>query len=81
MNFKQIKHIFILTALTACMSLQVSAQVSYETREEIPAKYKWNFSDIYENWDAWEADFKSMSKDVEDTQALKGKLGESADNV
>lgn len=81
MNFKQIKNIFIFTALTACMSMQATAQVNYETREEIPAKYKWNFSDIYENWDAWEADFKSMSKDIEQTQALKGKLGESADNV
>ncbi len=81
MNFKQLKGGVILTLLAASICLQATAQVSYKTREEIPAKYKWNFSDIYENWDAWEADFKSMSKDIEAIQSLKGKLGENVDNL
>ncbi|MDE5422072.1 oligoendopeptidase F [Ancylomarina sp. DW003] len=81
MNFRQFKGGFIMTLLAATMCLQATAQVNYKTREEIPEKYKWNFSDIYKTWDAWEADFKSMSKDVEQIQALKGKLGENADNL
>tara|TARA_R110001583_G_scaffold48896_5_gene153031 strand:+ start:197 stop:2095 length:1899 start_codon:yes stop_codon:yes gene_type:complete len=81
MKFKQFKGGIIMTLLAATMCLQATAQVNYKTREEIPAQYKWNFSDIYENWEAWEADFKSMSKDVEQIQVLKGKLGENADNL
>ena len=81
MNFKQFKGGIVMTLLAATMCLQATAQVSYKTREDIPAKYKWNFSDIYENWEAWESDFKSMSKDIEVMQSLKGKLGENADNL
>ena len=81
MNLRKLKASFVLTLLAAAMCLQATAQVSYKTRAEIPAKYKWNFSDIYENWEAWEVDFKSMSKDVEQIQVLKGKLGENADNL
>ena len=74
MKFKQFKGGIIMTLLAATMCLQATAQVNYKTREEIPAQYKWNFSDIYENWEVWEADFKSMSKDIEVMQSLKGKL-------
>ncbi len=81
MNLKQVKRIFLLIVVTVSMLAQANAQVNYKSREEIPEKYKWNFSDIYENWEAWEADFKAISVDMEEIISCKGTLGESADNL
>ncbi len=81
MNFKHVKKFFLLAVVAVSMLAQANAQVNYKTREEIPEKYKWNFSDIYENWEAWEADFKAISADMEEIISYKGTLGESADNL
>ncbi len=81
MNFKQVGKGLLVAAFTTTMCLQTTAQVNYKSREEIPEKYKWNFSDIYENWDAWEADFKAISVDMEEILSCKGTLGESSDNL
>ena len=81
MNLTQVKRIFLLAVVAVSMLAQANAQVNYKTREEIPEKYKWNFSDIYENWEAWEADFKLISADMEEIISCKGTIGESADNL
>ncbi|MGQ1911281.1 oligoendopeptidase F [Marinifilum sp. RC60d5] len=73
--------IFAIALIIVCSCLQAIAQENYKTRDEIPAKYKWNFSDIYTSWDAWEADFKAISVDMEKIQTFKGKLGESSENL
>ncbi|PXY02155.1 oligoendopeptidase F [Marinifilum breve] len=80
-KLRSIGRVFTLALLISCTVWQATAQVNYKTREEIPAKYKWNFSDIYENWEAWEADFKAISVDMEKIQGFKGKLGESSENL
>ena len=33
----------------------IMAQTNFESREEIPAKYKWDLSVIYSNWEEWDA--------------------------
>ncbi|MBN2598226.1 MAG: oligoendopeptidase F [Marinifilaceae bacterium] len=81
MNFKQVGKGFLIAAFATALCLQASAQVNYKSREEIPEKYKWNFSDIYENWEAWEADFKAISVDMEEILSCKGTLGESSENL
>lgn len=47
---------------------------TYETREEIPQEYKWNLSDIYENWDLWQKDYGKAEEMVKDLVSYKGKL-------
>ncbi|MBK3516025.1 oligoendopeptidase F [Carboxylicivirga marina] len=74
------KHL-VLMCMLAVTGLSAVAQVNYKTREEVPEKYKWNFDDIYTSWDAWEADLKAITQDMETIQTHKGKLGESADNL
>lgn len=80
-SFKKMSRVFAITLLVACTFLQVVAQENYKTRDEIPAKYKWNFSDIYASWEAWEADFKAIGSDMEKIQTFKGKLGKSSENL
>ncbi|WP_101260939.1 oligoendopeptidase F [Labilibaculum filiforme] len=81
MNFKQVGKVLLVAAFTTTLCLQVSAQVSYKSREEIPEKYKWNFTDIYENWEDWEADFKAIEADMQKIVSYKGTLGKSASNL
>lgn len=50
-------------------------------RSEIDVKYKWNEWNVYENDEAWNADFLTLDKLLEDVVELKGKLHESADTL
>ena len=43
-------------------------------RDEIPDRYKWNLSDIYPNWEAWEADLNKMQGLMDEFAGLKGTL-------
>ena len=71
-NFKTVfLKIFLLWFF---ITLNVFAQKKYSTRDEIPDKYKWDFSDIYENWEAWEKGFADLEKLMSDVAALKGTL-------
>ena len=49
---------------------------TYETREEIPQEYKWNLSDIYENWGLWQKDYGKAEEMVKDLVSYKGKLSD-----
>jgi len=65
---------YFLVVLIGLITLTVSAQTKYESREDVPAKYKWNFSDIYNNWDEWQAGFNQLEKYMEEVTSLQGTL-------
>ena len=44
-------------------------------RSEIKQEYKWNLSDIYENYSAWEKDFEKVSDLKKELAGFKGKFG------
>ena len=44
-------------------------------RSEIKQEYKWNLSDIYENYLAWEKDFEKVSDLKKELAGFKGKFG------
>lgn len=56
-------------------------QPKTRNRDEIDARYKWNLSDIYPNWEAWKADFKTIRAMMDEFVSLEGKLGEGADKL
>src|SRR5215203_3043615 len=45
-------------------------------RPEIPERFKWNVTDIFPNWDAWEAGYKALESGVDRYATLKGTLAE-----
>lgn len=57
------------------------AQTNYETRDEIPAKFKWDLNAIYNNWEEWEIGLKEMETKMESIVAFKGKLKEDVKNL
>lgn len=50
-------------------------------RKDIQAEYKWDFNQIYPNWEQWQADFDALKKEVNDLKAMQGSLGKSADDL
>ena len=46
-------------------------------REDIAPKYKWDLSDLYQNWEEWEQDFKKLDALIEKLSTFKGKLKDS----
>jgi len=44
-------------------------------RSEIKQEYKWNLSDIYENYLAWEKDFEKVSELKKELAGFKGQFG------
>ena len=57
------------------------AQTNYETRDEIPTKFKWDLNAIYSNWEEWEAGLKDMEAKMETIVTFKGKLKEDVQNL
>jgi len=49
-----------------------------KSRSEIDSKYKWNLKDIYEGWEAWEADLEKAKELMEKVPGYKGKIKESS---
>ncbi|GJQ62674.1 MAG: oligoendopeptidase F [Melioribacteraceae bacterium] len=56
------------------------AQDATMTRDNIEDKYKWDLSDIYQNWDEWEAGLENLGKKMDEIAALKGTIN-SGDNL
>jgi len=64
-----------LAALVAVMAGNAMAdKPATLIRDSIPDKYKWDLSQIYENWGAWEADFLKLQEVMKQYGALKGTL-------
>ncbi len=70
-----------LGALTLAASLSftlsanaLAAKPQTRVRTEIPTQYKWDFSAIYPNWEAWEAGMKDMESKMDAFAKLKGSL-------
>jgi oligoendopeptidase F len=50
-------------------------------RDSIPDQYKWNLSDIYPNWEAWQQDYNAIQGVMERFTQMKGTLAEGPENV
>lgn len=64
--------------LSACLAMTATAQSnakpSSRNRADIPAEFRWDFSAIYKNWEAWEAGMKDMEAKMDAFAKLKGTL-------
>ncbi len=57
-------------------ALTEQAPVRSRNRGEIPDRFKWNVDDIFPDWDAWEAAYKSLDAGVTKYAELKGTLAQ-----
>jgi oligoendopeptidase F len=63
-----------LCAAAVSMNTQAADKPTTRNRADIPAEFRWDFSAIYPNWDAWEAGMRDMQVQMDAFAALKGSL-------
>jgi oligoendopeptidase F len=51
-------------------------QARSRRRDEIDSRYKWNLSDIFPGWEAWEASYRQLDAGIDRYAALKGTLAQ-----
>lgn len=61
-------------ALSLATAAVVVARPETQKRAEIPAEYKWDYTPIFANWEAWEDGLKQMQVKMDAYAALKGTL-------
>src|SRR5437773_2026846 len=54
-------------------------QVQTRRREDVPERFKWNLSDIFHNWNEWEAGYKQLEGGIDRYASLKGTLSGGAE--
>ena len=80
MAFKLKPRKTVLAALlgVACLlttsSIWAATKPETRVRSEISAQYRWDFSPIYPNWEAWDAGVKDMEAKMDAFARLKGSL-------
>ena len=50
-------------------------------RDEVPDRFKWNLSDIFPSWEAWEAGYKELEAGIAKYAGLKGTLAGGSHNL
>jgi oligoendopeptidase F len=50
-------------------------------RDELADRYKWNLTDIFPGWEAWEAGFTRLDAGIDQYAALKGTLAAGPDHL
>src|SRR5215216_3191405 len=56
-------------------------QARTRNRAEILDRFKWNVTDIFQSWDAWEAGYKTLEAGVERYAQLKGSLSKGPEHL
>ncbi len=70
---KNLKLIFFVSILIVLENV-LMAKPNTLVRSEIDEKYKWNLSEIYSDWDSWEAELSALEAKMDEYAALKGTL-------
>lgn len=65
--------------ITAMMVFSTTVAVSQmKVRDELPAKYKWNLTDLYSTDEAWKSEKDRIQQEMQKIADYKGKLTQSA---
>ena len=76
---KHTRFTIVLLIIVVSLIGILSAKPETLVRSEIPDEYKWDLTDIYVDWDAWEADFTELKETMDEYAAFKGRLADGSD--
>ena len=63
------------------MATETPADPRTPSREQIPEAFTWNLSDIYPNWEAWEAGLAEFEKKLAGYGGLRGTLAQGPERL
>lgn len=75
-NQKRIQASVLTAALVLLLCAGVMASPNTRNRDSIPDQYKWDFTDIYPDWDAWQAGLTRLQELMDEFAGLKGTLSQ-----
>jgi oligoendopeptidase F len=70
-----------VAAISLLSLAALPAPAEMRNRAGIPAEYRWDFSPIYANWEAWEAGMKEIQAKMDAFGAFKGTLASGPEAV
>jgi oligoendopeptidase F len=70
-----------MLCLLALMMLAVTQFAAAAERAEIPAKYRWDLTDLYKSESAWQAEKAALAKRVPDLSKFQGHLADSSGSL
>ncbi len=68
-------------SLAFASAMMAAAKPETRNRADIPAQYKWDFTAIYPNWEAWSAAVKDMEAKMDAFTTRKGTLAQGPQAV
>jgi oligoendopeptidase F len=77
-HFTRNSKVILLAILSFLATVNSYAQ---KTREEIPANYKWNLTDLFASDDAWRTAKNNITAKLDEVEKFKGTLTQSASNL
>lgn len=79
MKFLMLKSkVYLLTILMMFICLNSFSQ---KTREDIPEKYKWNLTDLFQTDEVWRTAYNELTVRLDEVEKYKGTLTQSAANL
>jgi oligoendopeptidase F len=78
------KHFSLKTkAILLVMTMLLIGTTSYsqKSREEIPANYKWNLTDLFASDEAWRTALNALTPKLDEVESFKGTLTKSGANL
>ena len=83
------KNTLLLRTIAAAISLSLAGSAmaagavkpATQNRADIPAEYRWDFTPIYANWEAWEDAMKDLDGKIDAFTKRKGSLKKGPDAV
>ena len=76
---KTVALVLFLALIVGAMSAMARPQTL--VRDSIPDKYKWDFTHIYPDWEAWQADMAKLETMMDQYAALQGTLAQGPDQL
>jgi oligoendopeptidase F len=71
----------LMVAILVLSDANAGEGSAWSDRSEIPARYKWDLTLFYENWESWEADLDRATAVYETLNTYRGRLGESPETL
>ena len=71
----------IISEMDPAATAEATAAPQLRNRSEIPDRFKWNLTHIFQNWDAWKAAYDDLEKKIAAYAALQGTLALGTDRL
>ena len=71
----------MMVSMNASTPAEAPPEPSLRNRDQIAERFKWNLSNIFSDWDAWQAAYAELDQQITAFAALQGTLAQGGDRL